>query len=185
MCFEGSWFTKMPLFKWQTHSRQAKGEKKWKKLFLSINLILIGRLSLAVQGREFCVGILHHCFHDIPVAFKQITALSKLLIRHWVFSLLQKCYIRCKAELKSGPGPSRFLSKSALIYTVWFKNKSMQLLLINCNVMDTEKCSSLQETFLLPPSAVLEQSPFSGKTETISWLPGIKYLAILCGEEKA
>lgn len=129
-----------------------------KKLSLSIKLILIGRLSLAVHGREFCVGILHHCFHDIPVAFKQITALLSLLISHQVFSLLQKWCVKCKEELKSGPGPSRFLSKVALIYTVWFKNKRMQLLLINCSVMDTEKCSSLQETFLLPPSAVLEQN---------------------------
>lgn len=76
--------------------------KKMKKLSLPIKVILIGRLSLAVQGREFCVGILHHFFHDIPVAFKQTAALSKLLIRHWVFSLLQKCCIKCKEELKSG-----------------------------------------------------------------------------------
>lgn len=56
--------------------------------------------------------------------------------------------------------------------------------------MDSEKCSSLQEAISInlasqSPSAVLEQSPFRGKFQTISWLPGIKYIAVLCGEEQA
>lgn len=72
------------------HTVDRQNKKLKKKKSLSIKLILIGKLLLAVQGREFCVGILHHGFHDIPVAFQQITTLSKLLIRHWAFSLLPK-----------------------------------------------------------------------------------------------
>lgn len=109
-------------------------KKKWKekKNPLSIKLVLIGKFSLAVHGREFCVGVFHHGFHDIPVAFKQIATLSKLLIRHWAFSLLQKYLLNVNRSWRV-PGPSQFLRKVALTYyTMWFKNQRMQLLPINC-----------------------------------------------------
>lgn len=74
------------------HMVDKQKKKRKKKISLSIKLVVIGKLSLTVHSREFHVGVFHH----ITVAFKQIATLSKFLIRHWAFSLLQKYYIKCK-----------------------------------------------------------------------------------------